>query len=207
MPLDNSNTQLSTLDLAPDHLETYYSSLMTQCTHSGNSTGQANRVFLAKMIASWVNGQGALPERLGLTADDYARLLQTCFPMSADELIHMADAAAHDPERLPEREEVLSLLLEYRANQDESEGWIAEIVVAACMGMDHLWQDLGLWSRNELSEMLMANFPGLAQLNQRNMKWKKFIYKQLCERDGTYVCRAPSCDVCADYQKCFGPEE
>ncbi len=39
------------------------------------------------------------------------------------------------------------------------------------------------------------------------MKWKKFIYKQLCITEGIYTCRAPSCEVCADYADCFGPEE
>jgi NifQ. len=40
-----------------------------------------------------------------------------------------------------------------------------------------------------------------------DMKWKKFIYKQLCEAEGLYVCRAPSCEVCKDYDQCFGKEE
>jgi nitrogen fixation protein NifQ len=39
------------------------------------------------------------------------------------------------------------------------------------------------------------------------MKWKKFLYKQLCEEEGLYVCRAPSCQVCVDYERCYGSEE
>ena len=76
MPLDNSNTQLSTLDLAPDHLETYYSSLMTQCTHSGNSTGQANRVFLAKMNPTLNNLDGVFPKAHGLHIVNRASYIQ-----------------------------------------------------------------------------------------------------------------------------------
>jgi nitrogen fixation protein NifQ len=38
------------------------------------------------------------------------------------------------------------------------------------------------------------------------MKWKKFLYRQLCLEEGIYVCRAPSCEVCKDYDLCFGPE-
>jgi nitrogen fixation protein NifQ len=197
----------STQELMSNSPDAWCGRLMAGGVRGANSASRANHVFLAKMFASWLSGQGALPARLGLSRDDFALLLQTYFPLMANELMAFRDAAEHDPERLPEREDVLNLLLEYRANVDKSENWIAEIVVAACMGLDHLWQDLGLWSRNELSEMLAVNFPGLALLNNRNMKWKKFLYKQLCERDGTFVCRAPSCDVCADYQKCFGPEE
>jgi nitrogen fixation protein NifQ len=39
------------------------------------------------------------------------------------------------------------------------------------------------------------------------MKWKKFFYKQLCEREGVNACKAPSCAACDDYSKCFGSED
>jgi nitrogen fixation protein NifQ len=39
------------------------------------------------------------------------------------------------------------------------------------------------------------------------MKWKKFLYRQLCLEEGIYVCRAPSCDVCRDYDLCFARED
>jgi len=55
--------------------------------------------------------------------------------------------------------------------------------------------------------MLHHNFPELAAKNVKDMKWKKFLYKQLCEAEGIYLCRAPSCEVCIDYPKCFGSEE
>ena len=72
---------------------------------------------------------------------------------------------------------------------------------------DHLWQDLGLWSRKDLGTLMQLNFPQLAARNDKDMKWKKFLYKQLCIAEGIYTCRAPSCEVCADYQHCFGPED
>jgi nitrogen fixation protein NifQ len=54
---------------------------------------------------------------------------------------------------------------------------------------------------------MMDNFEPLALRNDKDMKWKKFLYKQLCEAEGIYVCRAPSCEVCVDYDNCFGNEE
>ena len=75
------------------------------------------------------------------------------------------------------------------------------------MASDHLWQDLGLWSRQDLSALMADNFPALKAKNDRDMKWKKFLYKQLCNQEGIYTCRSPSCEVCADYQACFGPED
>ena len=46
----------------------------------------------------------------------------------------------------------------------------------------------------------------LARANTGDMKWKKFLYRQFCSREGIYVCPAPSCGECKDHAKCFGPE-
>ena len=54
---------------------------------------------------------------------------------------------------------------------------------------------------------MLDNIAPLARRNGKDMKWKKFLYKQLCDTEGIYTCRAPSCEVCADYQNCFGPED
>ena len=110
-------------------------------------------------------------------------------------------------ERDDEHHEVLQLLIQHRAGKSETEEWIAGIVSVACQGQDHLWQDMGLWSREDLSKLFSLNFPSLFAKNDKDMKWKKFIYKQLCITEGIYTCRAPSCEVCTDYDNCFGPED
>lgn len=88
----------------------------------------------------------------------------------------------------------------------QQQRWMARILAAGCLGSDHLWQDLGLRQRAELSLLMAHNFPALAQRNHRDMKWKRFLYKQLCETEGIHTCRSPSCEVCVDYHACFGPE-
>jgi len=167
--------------------------------------GFANDDLFARMLASHLLGMGALPHGLGLAKADFAVLLARHFPRyrlpaGLDE--EMAEAS-----RQAEREELLMLLEEHCAGRDESEHWVAEIVTAACMGGDHLWQDLGLWSRVDLSCLMTQNFPALAARNTRDMKWKKFLYKQLCDREGVQVCRSPSCEMCVDSAGCFGPED
>lgn len=112
--------------------------------------------------------------------------------------------------RADEIEEVSSLLLEHAdpgvgSGADRVE--VAGIVALACLGDDHLWQDLQLASRVELGVLLRRWFPALAAKNTGDMKWKKFFYKQLCERAEIHACRAPSCAVCSDHAACFGPEE
>ena len=61
-------------------------------------------------------------------------------------------------------------------------------------------------ARAELSALMRHWFPALVAKNHADMKWKKFLYKQLCEREEVFICKAPSCAVCSDQPVCFGPE-
>lgn len=147
-----------------------------------------------------------MPDFLGLDPNRFQALLARFFPG-----VRIGGRAASgrkaDYSRMLEREDLLDFVLGYAAaGEVEERRWMAELLVAGCLGEDHLWQDLGLWSRADLSALIAHNFPMLAALNFKDMKWKKFLYKKLCETEGIYVCRAPSCEVCADYPKCFGPE-
>jgi nitrogen fixation protein NifQ len=163
--------------------------------------------LLAKMLASRALGIGALPADLGLGPERLRALLACRFPR----LPWILDVGGTDPARLPEREDLVALMLRHAAadgaRRRAAAADMAAIVAAACMGGNHLWEDLGLWSRADLSLLMRHCFPPLAAKNDRDMKWKKFLYKQLCLEEGIYVCRAPSCEVCRDYDLCFGREE
>lgn len=110
-------------------------------------------------------------------------------------------------------DEVVDLMSLLRDHADPAAGSTAALetvawaIACASLGDQHLWQDLGLPSRAELSALIAHWFPRLAERNSHNMKWKKFFYKQLCLREELLICRAPSCGVCADHGLCFGPEE
>jgi nitrogen fixation protein NifQ len=169
-----------------------------------HAAGLPNDELFAQMISSQINGTGGLSPGLGLSEKDFSSLLACHFP-GVELVIRHAENIA-DPRAL-ERDDVLGLLLTHRAHKNMSEQWMAEIVTTACMASDHLWQDLGLWSRDYLSRLMKLNFPALAAKNVHDMKWKKFLYKQLCEQEGINACRSPSCEYCADYLNCFGPEE
>lgn len=111
------------------------------------------------------------------------------------------------------RDEVDDLIALLREHADPKAGSARELeavayaIALASLGDNHLWQDMQLPSRSELSALISRWFPRLAQRNTNNMKWKKFLYKQLCEREQINVCKSPSCGVCTDYAICFGPEE
>jgi nitrogen fixation protein NifQ len=166
-----------------------------------------NSEWLCRMLASWNVGLGALPDGLGLEAEDFHGLLNAFFHSMVMPAAAPSGKKA-DFSRMLERDDLVRYLRARAAYPERAEtGWVTGILVAGCLGDDHLWQDLGLWSRQDLSGLIAYNFPQIAQANTHDMKWKKFLYKQLCEAEGIYVCRAPSCETCVDQLRCFGPEE
>ncbi len=166
-----------------------------------------NTEWLCRMLSSWSVGLGALPDGLGLGPDDFGRMVKSFFRSLAIPLEAPSGRQA-DYSRMLEKDDLIRYIKTRAAYPERDETrWIAAILVAGCLGEDHLWQDLGLWSRQDLSELIAYNFPQIKAANVKDMKWKKFLYKQLCESEGIYVCRAPSCDICVDYPRCFGPED
>jgi nitrogen fixation protein NifQ len=183
----------------PDLATDLWTRLMEQ------AIGQGNDQVYACMIASWQTGAGTMPDWLGLPPAAFRCLLAHHFPG-----IEMATlnprGIALPQDREDERNELVRLMLRGKSGESPSEVWMAQVIAAGCMAADHLWQDLGLWSRTDLTALMRRNFPRLAAGNLRDMKWKRFLYKQLCEAEGIYTCRVPSCAECTDYDACFGPE-
>jgi nitrogen fixation protein NifQ len=161
-------------------------------------------------IASWCQPDtNPFVPALGLDYSAFLDLLRSRFPQFTpppDWLRVQRQAVGHGG-ALDEFPDLLQLLIDHCAVNDEGHRRMAHLVATACMGNDHLWQDLGLPSRKELSDLMSHHFPALAAKNANDMKWKKFLYRLLCERDGYIACSRPSCAGCADYSNCFGREE
>lgn len=182
------------------HRETVYPFLMAR------RGGHENDHALACMLSSLSGMPCGMPKRLGLSPVLFSQMMSHHFP-TVKWPVSLADHGDDlDVSRTDERKDLIDLIWRYRLH-DAAAPWIAQIIAAGCMGSEHLWRDLGLWSRDDLSELIRFNFPALAMKNSRDMKWKKFFYKLLCAQEGVYTCRAPSCDVCVDYMTCFGPQD
>jgi nitrogen fixation protein NifQ len=111
--------------------------------------------------------------------------------------------------RNDEIDDLMALLLDHadRAAGPKAELYhVAWQIACASLGDQHLWQDLGLPSRDALSLLIGRWFPALAARNADNMKWKKFFYRQLCLKEDILICKSPSCAGCPDVGLCFGPE-
>jgi nitrogen fixation protein NifQ len=171
----------------------------------GDSQDSLPARLLARMLASQQCGMGVMPRWLGLSCKAFTAMLQRYLPhLDADEFSGVGEVL--DPSRYNEHEDLRALFLSHKSEAVEDSAAMADILTAGCMGGDHLWQDMGFWSRDDLSAFIGHAFAPLAEKNVHDMKWKKFFYKQLCNQEGVYTCRAPSCQVCADYSDCFGPE-
>lgn len=144
-----------------------------------------------------------LADGLGLTWEDLAALFSRYFPQSIGLCLPNGSAALPD---VLEEPDLRVLLLDHRTRGVVEEEWLARIVARRSLGQNHLWQDLGLSNRGEVSTLLDRHFHTLAAANVGNMKWKKFFYRQLCRREGVLLCKSPNCEVCDDFSNCFGDE-
>ena len=168
--------------------------------HARRPRDPATQAF-AGVIAESLRSR-RLPLIRGLSESCFQQMLQEFF---SDLAFSNGDSATPCTE-FDEFDEIVELLLEHRATFTEQESWLAYAIASAAMGQNHLWQDLGLPSRSVLSNLMQTHFPALAAKNVGDMKWKKFFYRQLCERAGVPICKSPHCADCCDYRICFAPE-
>jgi nitrogen fixation protein NifQ len=167
-----------------------------------------DRHVLASILAAAAmdgapDGEG-LAERAGLAASDLAALVAEHFPSARPDLANWCRPLA--PAEDDETAMVRDLLLAQRSSAGEVGQWLAAMVARRSMEPNHLWEDLGLRDRTELSRLLSRHFSPLAARNTRNMRWKRFFYRMLCEDDGFVMCTTPVCTQCNDFQLCFGDE-
>ncbi|OGU24165.1 MAG: hypothetical protein A2580_14495 [Hydrogenophilales bacterium RIFOXYD1_FULL_62_11] len=180
--------------------------------HARDSDDVLAQTF-ARVIMAAARGTIAAPGvGMGLDRVRFGALVACYFPGADVELFGAAcDPAAPCADCTPvptdEFDDLVQLLLEHRSDESEQTEWLAYAIASGCMGGDHLYQDMGLPNREALSTLLARHFATLKAKNSANMKWKKFLYKQLCDRAEVRTCSAPSCQVCDEYQNCFGTED
>lgn len=145
----------------------------------------------------------------GLARRPFAEMMARVFPgFSGEDLIAaMPLTCSNLDTRADEFDDLLALLLEHRSFDTDECLWVAHALATASMGGNHLWQDMRLPDRATLSDLIDRNFTSLFARNVGDMKWKKFFYRELCERAEVMICKSPSCSECVDFSVCFGLEE
>ncbi len=163
-----------------------------------------DRHVLASILAVAAMEGGSIAERAGLSEQQCNNLLAGYFPSAT--VRAFAWMPRSDAEIDDETIMVRDLLLAQRSTDGEVGGWLAAMVARRAMEPNHLWEDLGLRERPELSRLLTRHFAPLASRNTKNMRWKRFFYRMLCEDDGFVMCTTPVCTQCNDFDLCFGEE-
>ncbi|WP_294537353.1 nitrogen fixation protein NifQ [uncultured Rhodoblastus sp.] len=141
----------------------------------------------------------------GLDAATLRAFAAEWFPGAAVALAEMAGALAPAPG--PEEQSIVDILLMYASGRLEFVRPLSRMIARRCQEPRHLWQDLGLRERAELSRLMQRHFPRLKTRNSGDMKWKKFLYRLVCGSEGFVLCPAPVCSDCDDFAACFGSEE
>ena len=83
---------------------------------------------------------------------------------------------------------------------------LATILAQACLRPDHLWRDLGLAGRDDVTQMLTRFFPAVVARNREGLRWKKLLARELAWANGGVPGPAPGCPGCEDFGFCFPPE-
>lgn len=163
-----------------------------------------DRHVLACILAAGVMEGGLLFEKVGLSSGELAELLKQEFPsvqIRGDDLLLGSKRDDNDEVTM-----VRDLLLAQRSTEGDTGRWLAAMIARRVMEPNHLWADLGLRDRGELSRLLNRHFAPLARRNVNNMRWKRFFYRTLCDDEGLILCTTPVCTECKDFNHCFGDE-
>lgn len=174
--------------------------------------GHPDAFFFATVIAKSL-ALGDLG-RTGLAPDELDHALARLFPDALGNLDPALDAlhtryadyalrGLGDPQ--PGFTLLLRVLLDaYSAPQSVITPLVTSVLVHACLRPDHLWRDLGLTGREDVTALLTHHYPGLVARNTRNLRWKKFLAYSACEHAGLPAAAAPGCATCEDHDFCYG---
>ena len=184
--------------------ESVYSNLM-EARAPGCDAFDAHVAASILAISFAEPGPQGLPETAaaGLSAAQFGELVAEFFPKAAAwRLFALSETVA----RAEDEACLLDLLERCTTAREPFQALLAAMIARRAQRPNHLWQDLGLNNRAELSQLMKQHFKPLAARNTGDMKWKKFFYRLICADASYTLCTAPSCAECDDFNSCFGEE-
>jgi len=171
---------------------------------------EENRHLFACLLSVAADEPYDTAAALGLNAGELKELLQAWFPAVDPECLCIPEASAQNP---PEyNKEVLEIVLSHvpvgsDGNPEPSSFYLARMIAARTAHPGHLWVAMGLFERPQLSASIRRLLPSLADANNKNMRWKRYLFKQVCDLNGGMMCKSPNCGDCSDYAICFPEDE
>lgn len=212
---NNRDVVASTLSQEPHHGprvmldDPIYSQLMKSPRREAVSF--EDRHLFACLIAVAAQESEDLAVPLGLQQSDLDSILLLFFPGQSFDLLECYSSSAyHQPVEC--NPDVLSILLSHVPadsgfHQVFVSLWLARILATRAALPGHLWVAMGLTERPQLTAAIRRHLPSLADANHQNMRWKRYLYKQVCDLNGGVMCKAPNCGICSDYGLCFVADE
>lgn len=160
-----------------------------------------DRHFFASVFASAEGVQAGGHPGIGLTAEEVDALLTHYFPAVDRDLIPHALLFG---DGLGIAEDVYAVIEPHiSAGEKGPAHWLARIISVRTEIPGHLWVSIGLRERPELGGTIKRILPGLFAANSQNMRWKRYLFREICHRNGGVLCKSPNCGVCSDYELCF----
>ncbi|RAZ71749.1 nitrogen fixation protein NifQ [Mesorhizobium atlanticum] len=133
-------------------------------------------------------GTGTATEATGLSRAELREMLTYGFPHINISAFALARAA--DPEPNVEEQQLRDLLLAHARPCDPVSASFAKIIAHRAMRTHCLWQDLGLFDRDELSRLLAIHFPTLVS-SAENIGLKKSCLSKGLQGPRCFNSRAP----------------
>jgi len=171
---------------------------------------EEDRHLFACLLAVAARDPHDMAEGLGLAPGDLEAILEGYFPGADFALLetHSRPASGPPPEL---NDNVLGILLGHvprdaEGRQQPASTWLARIIAARAAHPGHLWCAMGLFERPQLSAAIRRHLPSLAAANDKGMRWKRYLFKQVCDLGGGVMCKSPNCGVCSDYALCFAED-
>ena len=163
----------------------------------------AASVLTISLAEAMDSGQ-SLAVTSGVGAEDMARLADAFFPHAKTRLMELA---GENPVSWGADEYCLrDMMVRFSTARTGYQIVLAAMIARRAQRPNHLWQDLGLQSRTELSQLMQRHFAPLKERNSHDMKWKKFLYRTICRDEGGGFCASPTCAECDEYHVCFSDE-
>ncbi|SAK80219.1 hydrogenase [Caballeronia glebae] len=168
--------------------------------HAANPDS-SDTVLFARLIGARIESNDLL--LLGLDAGTFSALASRHFPGAP---MDRPPGAMHATPHWAFVRDLRGLLMWHdrsatRHRQDAL--CLATIISAASLRPDHLWRDLGLGGRDDVTDMLGRHYPDLIARNVTNMRWKKFLAQEVAHARGVEPTCAPGCPGCEDFGFCY----
>jgi nitrogen fixation protein NifQ len=182
-----------------------YRALLASCAQA--ETDLEDRRLFASLVTVAAQEGYPMNSALGLSSEQLERLFALYFPdfNRAQWVIPKAYNAV-PPAINPDIVDTIFSFLPPSTTEENPAFLLALILAARAAHPGHLWVAMGLLERAQLSAAIKRHLPALAAANNKGMRWKRFLFKHVCDRNGSIMCKTPNCGDCSDYALCFVSE-